>query len=180
MKLALALIAAMIACAPAALAAREVAVSVDARAQPWDVDANKQMKFGKGDGGAPVVVLGFEDMAGANVAIFPLADGVTTVDGQQVGPEGVVGDVADDLRMKKKRVYPSLYTPKVLYPVYRHALMAVFTDGEGHLVGRPFPVGSGVRVGVPDDAFALNLGFNDITSEGNAGFMTVVVEIPDD
>lgn len=158
--------------------AREVTVEVDARAQPWDEDAFEGMAFGKGDGAPPVQIKGLEDLAGANVAIVPKAGGVTLVEGAEVGPEGIVGDAADDLRVKK-RVYPSLYTPKILYPVHRHALLAVFVDEEGRPVGRPFPVGTGVRVGVPDEARGLSLGFNDITFKGNTGTLEVIVQIPD-
>ncbi|MCJ1962738.1 hypothetical protein [Novosphingobium mangrovi (ex Hu et al. 2023)] len=178
MKAGLTFLAALAAVIAAPGQARDVMVEVDARAQPWDEDAFEGMSFGKGDGEAPLRIMGFEDLAGANVAIIPVSGGVTLVEGAEVGPEGIVGDAADDLRVKK-RVYPSLYTPKVLYPVYRHALLAVFTDDEGRPVGRPFPVGTGVRVGVPDEARGLSLGFNDITFKDNAGTLQVILQIPD-
>lgn len=160
-------------------AAREVAVSVDAKAGPWLNRANKKMRYGIGDEAPPALVTGFVNDADEKLAIYPAPGATTRVDGRAVGAEGIGGEAVDDMPGAKGRYYPSLYAPKILYPTNRHALIAAFVDGEGRLMGRPFAVGQGVRVTIPDQAAGLALGFNDASFAGNDGALPVIVSMPD-
>lgn len=164
---------------PVPASARDVVVQVDARAGPWLNKANPKMRYGKGGEIAPVVIGGLADVSGETVEIFAAQGASTQVGGADVGVEGVAGEAVDDMPGAGKKYYPSLYAPKVLYPTNRHALMAVFVDADGKLVGRPFAVGQGVRLAIPDGAASLSLGFNDVEFAGNGGAMTVTVVVPD-
>ena len=161
---------------PAAALAKDVTVQVDAHAGPWAPAANKKMPFGR-DPGAPVLVK-LSDAFG-KVSIY--ADGTTVSAGHgAVDSKGVDGKAVDDSKGPHGKVYPSLYTPKILYPANLHALVAVFVDAKGLVIGRPFVVGDGVRVEKPDGAAAVALGFNDVDFAGNRGALTVTVNMPDD
>lgn len=163
--------------APAAAWGRQVVVQVDAKSGPWLPKANKKMPFGR-DAGAPLVVPGIPDVSG-KVSIY--SEGTTISAGNgAVDAKGVESKAVDDTKGPGGKVYPSLYTPKILYPANLHALVAVFVDDKGVLVGRPFIVGEGVRVPIPEGARALSLGFNDISFAGNSGSLKVIVEVPDD
>ncbi|MBN2970630.1 hypothetical protein JW805_01190 [Roseomonas aeriglobus] len=168
------LAAALIAATPAA--ARDVTVQVDAASGPWRVDLNSDlMPYGIGDAKPPVVVP--FDIGGGVIAIIP--SGTTAIPGRaDVPPIGLENDAVDDKEVKKKR-YPSFYAPKLLYPSYRHALVAAFVDDKGVVVGRPFIVGKGIRVPIPENTAGLALGFNDISFKGNTGALSVIVVIPD-
>lgn len=169
-----------LACSLAAPAtAREVTIGVDAKAGPWLNRPNKKMRYGIGDEGPPAIVTGFVNDADEKLAIYPVLGATTRVDGQDVGAEGIADEAVDDLPGAKGKYYPSLYAPKILYPTNRHALIAAFVDLEGRLMGRPFAVGQGVRVTIPDQAAALALGFNDVRFTGNEGTLPVVVSMPD-
>ncbi|KQM97487.1 hypothetical protein ASE85_14495 [Sphingobium sp. Leaf26] len=162
------------------VAAREVSLSVDARSGPWLNKANKKMRYGKGDELPPAMVGGFVNDTAEKIAIM-VADGATTkVDGQDVGPEGLEDKAVDDQPGEGGKYYPSLYAPKILYPNHRHALMAAFVDAQGVLMGRPFAVGKGARVTIPDQAAGLVMGFNDVGFAGNSGALAVTVTLPDD
>lgn len=165
--------------APVAAHAKVVAVIVDAQAAPWDAKANKNMPFGTGDAKPPVLVTGFAPDEDQKLAIMP--DGTTTAAGHDgVDAAGIADKEVDDTMGPHKKRYPSFYTPKILYPTNQHALIAAFADGDGKVLGRPFAVGRGVRVSVPDGAKALGLGFNDESAKGNSGALKVTVEMPDD
>ena len=169
-----------LACSLAApAAAKEVIVGVDAKAGPWLNRPNKKMRYGIGDETPPATVTGFINDADEKLAIYPAPGATTRVDGQDVGTEGIAGEAVDDMPGAKGKYYPSLYAPKILYPTNRHALIAAFVDVEGRLMGRPFAVGQGVRVTIPDQAAALTLGFNDVSFTANEGTLAVVVSMPD-
>lgn len=160
--------------------ARDVSISVDGHAGPWLNKANKKMRYGKGDEAPPAVVTGFVNDADAKLEIFAASGATTQIDGHDVGPEGIANNAVDDSRGPGGKYYPSLYTPKVLYPANRHALVGAFVDGKGQLMGRPFVIGNGVRVTIPNGAAALNLGFNDVSFAPNSGALAVTVTMPDD
>lgn len=155
---------------------REVTVKVDAASGPWSSDVNaKVMPFGTGDA-KPATIVPF-DLGAGKIGIY--ASGTTGVPGNaSVPPIGIDGDAVDDKVFKRKR-YPSFYTPKLLYPANRHALVAAFIDDRGIVLGRPFVVGEGVRVPIPENAAGVSLGFNDAKSAGNVGTLDVILDIPD-
>lgn len=171
-------IGAMLPAAP--VFAREVAVSVDARSGPWLNKANRKMRYGQGDEAPPASVTGFMNDVGAKLEIVVAADATTRAGTGETGPQGFADEPVDDTKGPGGKYYPSLYTPKILYPANRHALIGAFVDGKGGLMGRPFAIGEGVRVTVPDGAAALNLGFNDISFAQNSGALPVTVVIPDE
>lgn len=156
--------------------AREVTVQVDARSGPWLTSVNKKMPYGR-DAGAPAVVPGVD--AAAKLSIYPEGTTLSSGDGAVDG-SGVASKAVDDANGPRGKRYPSFYTPKILYPANLHALVAVFVDAKGVVIGRPFVVGTGVRVPVPEGASALSLGFNDESFAGNQGTLKVTVELPDD
>lgn len=166
-------------CIPAAVAARDVVVGVDARSGPWLPGLNKNMPYGTGDAAPPMVVTGFAPDQDEKLAIIP--EGVTTANGKaNVDSSGIADKEVDDTTGPHKKRYPSFYTPKILYPANAHALIAAFVDAGGVVMGRPFAIGQGVRVPVPDGAKGLALGFNDESAKGNDGVLKVTVEMPDD
>lgn len=159
--------------------AKEQVVTVDARSGPWLVKANDDMPYGAGDALPPTLVTGFPSDLDEKLAI--IAEGTTRVaSGETVGAEGIADSAVDDGDGPKGERYPSFYTPKLLYPANRHALVGAFLDAEGGLIGRPFVIGPGVRVPIASGAAALALGFNDESFAGNSGALTVTVIGPDD
>ncbi|AQR72301.1 hypothetical protein [Sphingomonas sp. LM7] len=165
--------------APAPASAEERRVTVDAKAGPWLNGPNKKMRYGLGDEAPPMTITGFINDADAKIEIYPVEGATTMVEGKPVGPEGIDGTAVNDAPGPKKKYYPSLYAPKILYPTNAHALIGAFVDANGVLIGRPFAIGKGVRVTIPDQAAALTLGFNDVKFAGNSGALPVVVVLPD-
>lgn len=175
MKPALLIVA--IACAvPVTATAREVTVVVDAKSGPWSVKINPKMPYGVGDAGPPTIVPGIEPDSG-KVEIYP--DGKIGVADKTFDSAGDQDRAVDDSTGRKKSRFPSFYTPKVLYPAYAHGLVATFLDPEGKIVGRPYMVGSGVRVPIPEQATQLALGVNDDSFAANTGSYTVKLVLPD-
>lgn len=159
--------------------ARDVTVLVDARAGPWSVAANPKMKYGVGDALPPMIVTGFPSDIDGQIEIVP--QGTTmAAQGGAVDGNGVASEAVDDIRGPRNKYYPSFYTPKVLYPANRHALLGVFVDAAGRLLSRPFVIGTGMRVGIPAGAHGLALGFNDVVATGNSGALSVQVRMPDE
>ncbi|CAL4869635.1 hypothetical protein MMA231_03927 (plasmid) [Asticcacaulis sp. MM231] len=160
-----------------AVEARTVTVAVDAKSGPWSTKANSKMKYGVGDEAPPFIITGIPVDSVDKVEVY--ADGVTTVKGKvEVGPVGFEDFEVNDSKARGK-YYPSFYTPKLLYPAYQHALVMGFVDDKGVLVSRPFVVGEGVRVPIPEGATGLALGFNDVSFKDNSGTLSVTVTIPD-
>ncbi|MEH3121670.1 MAG: hypothetical protein PGN16_06750 [Sphingomonas phyllosphaerae] len=162
---------------PAVVSARDVVVQVNARSGPWPLAPNaEKMRFGRGDSAPPTIVP--FDLGGGKIGVF--GEGTTaTPDKTGIGPLGVDDDAVDDTLGPGKSRFPSFYTAKILYPANRHALAAIFVDGKGVVVGRPFMVGTGVRVTIPEGAAGLSLGFNDTEFSGNSGALSVTVQIPE-
>ncbi|MGK2909531.1 MAG: hypothetical protein ACSLE1_07000 [Sphingobium sp.] len=160
--------------------AKDVSVAVDARSGPWLNKGNKKMRYGKGDELPPAMVSGFVNDTAEKIAIMVPPGATTRVDGQDVGPEGIEGQAADDQPGEGGQYFPSLYAPEILYHNHRHALIAAFVDAQGMLMGRPFAVGKGARVTIPDEAAALVMGFNDVGFVGNSGSLAATVTLPDD
>ncbi|ESQ91358.1 hypothetical protein ABAC460_07260 [Asticcacaulis sp. AC460] len=158
--------------------AKEIVVQVDAKAGPWLVKANKEMKYGIGDNAPPVIVSGLGPGMLGSLEIY--ADGTTVAGGAAVDGTGVPDTAVDDQKGPKGKFYPSFYTPKILYPANAHALIGAFVDADGVLVSRPFVIGTGVRVPIPETAVALALGFNDVSFAGNSGSLTVTLVTPED
>lgn len=162
--------------APAAVA-KTVTVTVDAKAGPWSVKLNPKMPYGNGDEAPSAVVKGLEPESG-KVEIYP--DGKITVAGKQFDSVGDSDKEVDDRTGKKKKRFPSFYTPKILYPAYAHGLVATFINDAGVIVGRPIMVGEGIRVAIPADATGISLGLNDDIFADNSGSLTVKLELPED
>lgn len=162
---------------PISVAAKTLAVSVDARSGPWSQKANPKMPYGVGDELPPLVVAGLEPDSG-KVEIYPV--GKTSVRGKDLDSEGNQDQEVDDSTGRNKTRFPSFYAPKILYPAYAHGLVATFIDAGGNIVGRPFMVGKGVRVSIPKQATGLALGFNDDSFADNEGSMALEIVVPDE
>jgi hypothetical protein len=158
--------------------AKTLTIQVDAKAGPWSVKANSNMKYGRGDEAPPVIVTGISDSTLGKVEVY--ATGASAVGSKTgIGPVGIEDQEVDDTKSHGK-YYPSFYTPQLLYPAYAHALVVSFVDAEGMLVSRPVIVGTGVRLPVPEGATGLALGFNDVSFAANSGSLEVVVKLPDE
>jgi hypothetical protein len=155
--------------------AKPIVVSVDAHSGPWSQAKNPNLSFGVGDEAAPVVVGGLAGSEGGKAEIWPV--GTTSVDGQLADGKGLKTKEADDSPGPHGKRYPSFYTPKILYPAQVHALIGAFVDASGVIVGRPFVIGAGVRVPIPDGAAGVALGFNDESFAANAGQLQVTVNV---
>lgn len=158
--------------------AREVKVAVDARCGPWSMAANKKMKYGVGDALPPVIVTGLPAVTLSKLEVY--VDGTTMVDGKVVDALGIADTEVNDTKGRHGKFYPSFYTPKILYPAQAHALIGGFVDTAGVLVSRPFVIGNGVRVAIPENATGLALGFNDESFARNSGALSVTVNIPEE
>ncbi len=168
---------AMLAIGSTAVEARTVTVAVDAKSGPWSTKANNKMKYGVGDEAPPFIVTGIPINSVEKVEVY--ADGMTTVKGKgDVGAVGFEDSEVNDSKAKGK-YYPSFYTPNLLYPAYQDALVIGFVDVNVVLVSRPFVVGEGVRVPIPEGATGLAIGFNDVSFKDNSGSLSVTVTIPD-
>lgn len=155
---------------------KQIVVSVDAAAAPWDVKANVDLVPLAAPGSKPPVVVPIEVPAGK---IRILAEGTTdTPTAKGVGVDGEKKPANDTLAAGNQR-YPSFYIPKLMYPVNKHALVAVFVDEKGVIVSRPFPIGAGIRTSIPAAAAGVALGFNDADFTGNTGALKVLVELPE-
>lgn len=161
---------------PTATAPHQVVVNVDSAAAPWDASLNAGVMPLGNVGAKPPVIVPIEVPSG-KVAI--VADGTTsTTEAKDIPSTGIKGKLANDTTAPNGQRYPSFYMPKLMYPVNRHALIAVFVDDKGNIVSRPFPVGEGVRLNIPDTAAGLALGFNDADFTGNTGTLKVMVQLP--
>ncbi len=155
--------------------AKPVVVTVDAHCGPWSQKANPTLKYGLGDEAEPTVVPIPPDSASEKLEVWPT--GTTTASAGAVDGIGLKTKEADDSPGPHGKHYPSFYTPKILYPAYAHALIGTFVDASGGVVSRPFVIGAGVRVQIPDGATGLALGFNDESFAANSGQLQVTVNI---
>jgi hypothetical protein len=169
-----ALLAVAIAGVAAPALAKEVTVTVPAKAGPWSPALNPKLKYGVGDALPPVSV---PVVDGDEIGILP--EGTIKIGTKTFGGSGDESNAVDDKKGKKGKLYPSFYTPKVLYPANLHGLVGTFADERGVIVGRPFMIGEGIKLVVPDAAKTLLLGFNDESYKDNEGEMKVTLFIPD-
>ena len=173
--------------APApAVAAHAGTYTVAATSMPWvwkPGGLNTAFQYGLQDGSPPTVVplAGVGAEAGQRVTIRyvggqialgadgPKADGLGYAGQKDHGGNGITG-----------RKLPSAFMQP--YPINLGALVGVFTDKDGGIVGAPFAIGDGwVRKRVPPGADRLQLGVNDDifgasnAETGNSGSFTVSV-----
>ncbi|NIJ31623.1 hypothetical protein FHT00_003604 [Sphingomonas insulae] len=155
---------------------QRVTVTLDAATAPWDPVANAGILPIGAKGAKPTVVVPIEVPAGKVVIV---AEGTTDIPGASgIGAGGDTKKTINDTVTADGQRYPSFYVPKLLYPAYRHGLVVVFVDAKGVAVSRPFMVGKGIRLPIPDKAEGLALGFNDTDFTGNTGTLKVTVELP--
>ena len=156
--------------------AEQITVTVPSTARAWDVGANSAFAFGIGDGTKPAVASGLELRAG--MALKITAKGTTSAfrGGPSVGPGGQSDYIADDNPGSSGKFMPSRYVEPAQFPVKLNELIGVFVDGDGHLVGAPFPVGTEYKGLVPQGAVALQFGLNDDVLNDNSGEIVVTIE----
>ena len=168
------------------VAAHPGTYTVAATSMPWVWKAgglNTAFQYGLQDGSPPTVVplAGLSAQAGQRLTIRyvggqialgadgPKADGLGYAGQKDHGGNGITG----------KKLPSAFMQP---YPINLGALVGVFTDKNGCIVGAPFAIGDGwVRERVPPGAQQLQLGVNDDifgaenAETGNSGSFTVSV-----
>lgn len=168
---------------PAPAAQSEV-VTVAATTMPWiwrPGGLNQQFRFGYPNGTPPVRVK-LPARAGARVTLRYLGGQIAIGAGSPgAGGMGYAG-LYDHGQAGALGPFPSSYMQP--YPINLGALVGVFTDAGGGIVGKPFAIGAGVVTrGVPPGASWLQLGINDdvfggVTPETrNSGFFRVLVTV---
>jgi len=75
--------------------------------------------------------------------------------------EGETLRLANDFKGNTGNYMPSHYIPPSEYPIFLMALIGVFADEKGAIIGSPFKVGLHRTVQVPVGATQLQLGIND-------------------
>lgn len=151
-------------------------ITVDGHVGPWDPAANSSFAYGVGDESDPV-----------GVSVFP--GGTVSISGATglvsaglpywafVGPDGDPSLVTNGEGGTSGDGFPSKYAPSD-WPTYLVALMGVFADSSGLIVGTPFEIGTASLVlAVPAGASRLQLGINDDIFGDNVGSFTVDVTV---
>ena len=153
-------------------------VKVPATAMPWDQKKNSQLPFGKGDGTAPAVA----DLAltpGLLLRMTATGSTTTVAGGGSFDPDGQIDYVCDDKVGGSGSIFPSKFMNPAFYPVHLNALVAAFTDADGHVVKSPFPIGKHMVIKVPAGAVHIQFGINDDVFADNTGEIDVTIVTPD-
>ncbi len=155
---------------------------------PWEWVSgglNDAFQYGVLDGSGPVIVDASSgiDFSPGGILTIEYLTGLTSAFGNpggDVDADGYVGSVfKNDDPGSTGEFFPSLYTP-MDWDTFLQALMGVFTDASGSIVGTPFEVGNGpTAVAIPVGATQLQLGFNDDLFADNTGSLRVQVSGPD-
>ena len=165
-----------------------ILVDINANCGPWNFKEgglNASYPFGKGDHLPPVVVKSdgnFSFRKGELLQIDYLdkrARAVAWRYDNSCDSEGETLRIVDNLKGYTGYYMPSRYVPSSDYPVFLMALIGVFADEKGVIVGLPFKVGLHRTVQVPEGAKQLQLGMNDDwfqTAPPNLGSYRVILK----
>lgn len=157
------------------VAAKEVVVTVDAKSMPWRSGPNPKLTFGLGDGRPPTLVWQIGLLPGLKLTISATGQTTTVAGGGFYGPEGQRDWIAD----RGITVLPSRFMAKSAGPVHLNQLVGCFVNADGEVIGKPFPIGRGAQVQIPEKASALSLGINDDRFGDNTGALTVTISVPE-
>ena len=158
---------------------------VDAKTMPWlsvNGGLNTGFQFGTGDGGGPDILNTNEGgkLASGNVVSVKYLSGlVSTCDAcPYVDANGWTDSTPNSDVGDSRKLSPSAYVPG--HPIYLMALVGVFANDGGAIIGSPFFVGDGPRdFVVPVGATSLQLGVNDNSFRDNSGLFRIQVSYPE-
>ena len=148
-----------------------ITAHVDSHDMPWQFSGslNSAYSFGFQDGAAPAVVSaanGFDFTAGG-VLTLTYASGLVSGDGGGLGLYDANGN-AGAVTPNGPDKYFHPFSPLM-------ALVGVFADAGGALVGSPFLVGDSKSLTIPAGASRLQLGFNDDRFIDNTGSLVMSI-----
>jgi hypothetical protein len=162
-------------------------LEIDARCGPWDWKKgglNRYYAYGKrheppvvfkgrdGQGLLPGQILSISYVKGRCRAWDPGYDNTN-------GPEGYLKTDASSYTGNSGEKLPSMFVRPDEWPTYIMALIGVFTDAGGNIVGFPFEIGEQRTVSVPGGATQLQFGLNDDFFVDNSGsFEISIVDLP--
>jgi hypothetical protein len=176
---------AIVSCLTGTLAlAATIDVTVGGTSGPWLYQPgglNQLFIYGEGTILSPTIVdnsSGLSIVFGQQLTINYLSGLVTSAVKNlsqlpYVTAQGYTGYAAND--NQGGDVFPSYFMPTSEYPIYITELVGTFADGDGNIVGTPFPVGLSATVPVPAGASQLQLGVNDNLLQDNGGDWQVEV-----
>jgi len=161
---------------------------VDAKCGPWDWEKgglNRYYAYGKGEHASPAAfkghggrrlspgqILSIRHVKGRCRAWDPGYDNMN-------GPEGYLKTDASSYTGNSGEKLPSMFVRPDEWPTYIMALIGVFTDAGGNIVGFPFEIGEQRTVMVPGGATQLQFGLNDDVFADNSGsFEISIAELP--
>lgn len=186
-------LATVILCVPAALLAQSspaplriyggVIVAVDSHAGPWLQSLNPAYDYGAHDNAAPTVVnsanSGISFTAGNTITITYMSGLVSA--GGSLPYTDANGDTTSKygcgpgLTEPNKFHLPCFYTD-LSRKTHLMALIGVFADSDGVIVGQPFTIGDGpYTVAIPAGATQLQMGVNDDIFYDNMGSWVIQV-----
>ena len=166
----------------------DLLLEVNAKCGPWIFKAgglNADYPFGMGDHLPPVVVKADGKLPfrkGELIQIQYLSKRARAVAwnyDNSCDSEGETLRLVNNYRGYTGNYMPSRYVPSSEYPVFLMALIGVFADEKGAMVGSPFKVGLHRTVQVPQGASQLQFGINDDwfqTPPPNSGSYQIILK----
>lgn len=151
-----------------------VDATVSGQSGPWDATVNADHPYGL----AANVMLA-PTIVALSALNLPQAEGILTITYRSGSASYGSGYASTDgLGVNGYEAidgyFPGQYVDESESPVYVLALLGVFADGDGVIVGTPFKIGNGPRtVKVPQGAERLQIGFNDHQYVDNTGSIVV-------
>lgn len=161
---------------------------VDAKSGPWDWEtggANKYYAYGNGRHGKPAIFRGHDGKGlspGQILSVRYLKGRCRAWDpgfDNTNGPEGYPKTDASSYTGNSGNKLPSIFVHPTEWPTFIMALIGVFTDSAGNIVGFPFKVGEQSHLTVPGGAAQLQFGLNDDLFDDNSGFFEIAVSEED-
>lgn len=148
----------------------DLLLEVNAKCGPWIFTKgglNADYPYGRGDHLPPVVVKADGKLPFRNGELIQIqylrkrARAVAWNYDNSCDSEGETLRLVNNFRGYTGNYMPSRYVPSSEYPVFLMALIGVFADEKGAMIGSPFKVGLHRTVQVPEGARQLQFGVND-------------------
>lgn len=171
-----------------AWAQEQILLNIKANCGPWlfnQEGLNSQLPYGRGDHLPPVVVKADEKFPFKRGEIIQIryldkrARAVAWNYDNSCDAEGDTLRLVNDSKGNTGNYMPSRYLPSSEYPVFLMALIGVFADSNGAIVGAPFKVGLHRTVQVPEGAEQIQFGINDDwfqTAPPNLGSYQIILK----
>jgi hypothetical protein len=158
--------------------------TVDGSQGPWlyvKGGLNNNFQYGNSSQAAPVIInskSGFNFKPGAVFIINYMSGSLAlSQDGHYYAPngDGYPGDPVNDGVGNSGKWFPSHFFDHADFPARLGALIGVFADDSGSIVGKPFLIGNFRSCPVPPGATQLQLGINNDLYGSNEGTFLVTV-----